>query len=410
MKFTSTLALGIALALGGVSIAAAPAQAAQEEAKERKFNFSEKARPSLAELQKAAQAGDQAAFQTALAAAQAAAQNNDDRYVIAQFQLNNAIQTNNEDGKLAAIEAMIQSGGATQAELPTLYSNLGAIAYNKGDYAKAAQAFKQLLQLQPDNKDAMTNLAAALSQQGNPAEAAALVEQRLQAAEAAGETPPEGLYKQALALAYEAKSPKAIELTRELIAAYPTAQNWRDGLMIFREMRNPTGDANLDLMRLMRAANALNGERDYYELAEAANTKGLPGEAKAVIDAGVAAKAINATQPAFKDLLASASSKVEQDRASLPGLEKKAMASADGKLALATGDAYYGYGDYAKAAALYRAALEKGSIDANIANTRLGMALGLAGQKAEAEAAFKAVTGPRADLAGYWLLWLGQKA
>lgn len=410
MKFTSTLALGIALALGGVSIAAAPAQAAQEEAKERKFNFSEKARPSLAELQKAAQAGDQAAFQTALAAAQAAAQNNDDRYVIAQFQLNNAIQTNNEDGKLAAIEAMIQSGGATQAELPTLYSNLGAIAYNKGDYAKAAQAFKQLLQLQPDNKDAMTNLAAALSQQGNPAEAAALVEQRLQAAEAAGETPPEGLYKQALALAYEAKSPKAIELTRELIAAYPTAQNWRDGLMIFREMRNPTGDANLDLMRLMRAANALNGERDYYELAEAANTKGLPGEAKAVIDAGVAAKAINATQPAFKDLLASASSKVEQDRASLPGLEKKAMASADGKLALATGDAYYGYGDYAKAAALYRAALEKGSIDANIANTRLGMALGLAGQKAEAEVAFKAVTGPRADLAGYWLLWLGQKA
>ena len=410
MKFTSTLALGIALALGGVSIAAAPAQAAQEEAKERKFNFSEKARPALAELQKAAQAGDQAAFQAALAAAQAAAQNNDDRYVIAQFQLNNAIQANNEDGKLAAIEAMIQSGGATQAELPTLYSNLGAIAYNKGDYAKAAQAFKKLLEIQPGNKDAMTNLAAALSQQGNPAEAAALVEQRLQAAEAAGETPPEGLYKQALALAYEAKSPKAIELSRELIAAYPTAQNWRDGLMIFREMRNPTGDANLDLMRLMRAANALNGERDYYELADAANTKGLPGEAKAVIEAGVAAKAINATQPAFKDLLASASSKVEQDRASLPGLEKKAMASADGKLALSTGDAYYGYGDYAKAAALYRAALEKGSIDANIANTRLGMALALAGQKAEAEAAFKAVTGPRAELAGYWLLWLGQKA
>ncbi len=411
MKFTSTFALGIALALGGVAIAAAPAQAAQEEAApERKFNFSEKARPALAELQTAAQAGDAAAFQAALAKAQAAAQNNDDRYVIAQFQLNHAIQTNNEAGKLAAIEAMIQSGGATQAELPTLYSNLGAIAYNNEDYAKAAQAFKQLLQIQPDNKDAMTNLAAALSQQGNPAEAAALVEQRLQAAEAAGETPPEGLYKQALALAYEARSPKTIELTQELIAAYPTAENWRDGLMIFRDMRNPTGDANLDLMRLMRAANALNGERDYYELAEAANTKGLPGEAKAVIEAGVAAKAINATQPAFKDLLASASSKVEQDRASLPDLEKKAMANSDGKLALATGDAYYGYGDYAKAAALYRAALEKGSVDANIANTRLGMALALAGQKAEAEAAFKSVTGPRADLAGYWLLWLGQKA
>ena len=65
---------------------------------------------------------------------------------------------------------------------------------------------------------------------------------------------------------------------------------------------------------------------------------------------------------------------------------------------------------FLKAAALYRAALQKGSIDANLANTRLGMALALAGQKAEAEAAFKAVTGPRADIAGYWLVWLGQSA
>src|SRR3546814_4076514 len=93
--------------------------------------------------------------------------------------------------------------------------------------------------------------------------------------------------------------------------------------MIFRDLRNPTGDANLDLMRLMRATKSLNGERDYYELAEAANSKGLPGEAKAVLEAGIAAKAVNATKPAFKELLASASSKVEQDRASLSGLEAK---------------------------------------------------------------------------------------
>jgi hypothetical protein len=37
------------------------------------------------------------------------------------------------------------------------------------------------------------------------------------------------------------------------------------------------------------------------------------------------------------------------------------------------------------------------------------MALGLAGQKAEAETALRAVTGPRADLASLWLLWLAQR-
>ena len=411
MKLTSTFALGFALALGGVTVAAAPAFAAQEEAApERKFNFSDAARPALAELQTAAQGTDAAAFQAALAKAQAAAKTTDDRYVIAQFQLNQAIKTNDEAGKLAAIEAMIQSGGATEAELPTLYSNLGAITFNAGNYAKAAEAFKKLVELQPNNADAKSNLAAALAQQGNPAEAAALVQQRIAAAKAANQEVPEGLYKQALALAYEARSPQSLELSRDLIAAYPTAENWRDGLMIFRDLKNPTGDANLDLMRLMRATKSLNGERDYYELAEAVNSKGLPGEAKAVLDAGIAAKAVNPTKPAFKELLASASSKVEQDRASLAGQEAKAKASSDGKLALNTGDAYYGYGEYAKAAALYRVALEKGSVDANLVNTRLGMALALAGQKAEAEAALKAVTGPRADIAGYWLIWLNQQA
>src|SRR3546814_637817 len=260
---------------------------------------------------------------------------------------------------------MIASGGATAAELPTLYSNLGAITFNAGDYAKAAAAFKKLIELQPDNADAKSNLAAALAQQGNPAEAAALVQQRIAAAEAAGQAVPEGLYKQALALAYEARSPQSLELSRELVEAYPTAENWRDALMIFRDLRNPTGDANLDLMRLMRATKSLNGERDYYELAEAANSKGLPGEAKAVLEAGIAAKAVNATKPAFKELLASASSKVEQDRASLSGLEAKAKAASDGKLALNTGDAYYGSGEYAKAAALLRFALEQGSVGAN---------------------------------------------
>ena len=58
-----------------------------------------------------------------------------------------------------------------------------------------------------------------------------------------------------------------------------------------------------------------------------------------------------------------------------------------------TADAYYGYGQYAKAAALYRAALQKGGEDPNLVNLRLGIALAQAGNRAEAETAFRAVTG-----------------
>ena len=44
----------------------------------------------------------------------------------------------------------------------------------------------------------------------------------------------------------------------------------------------------------------------------------------------------------------------------------------------------------------------------NLVNSRLGAALALAGRRPEAEAALRAVTGPRADLAGFWLTWLAR--
>ena len=411
MKSISTFALGVALALGGAMAVAPSTAAAQEEseAPARKFKFSKEGQPALAAVQKALNAGDEAGYQTALAAAKAAVQNTDDRYVLAQLQLSHAIKANDDALKLAAIDAMIQSGGATAAELPALYQNLGGIHYNAGKYDLAAAAFKKLVELQPGNKDAANNLAAALAQ-SNPAEAAAVLQQQIAAAKAANQPVSEELYKQALGLAYDAQSPNSIELSRELVAAYPSAENWRNALTIYREMKNPAGDANLDVLRLMRVTKALQGERNYFELADALNDGGLPGETKAVLDEGAAARQVNLSEAGFKELHALASGRITEDKASLPGLEKSAMAAATGKAALTTGDAYYGYGDYAKAAALYRAALQKGSIDANLANTRLGMALALAGQKAEAEAAFKAVTGPRADIAGYWLVWLGQAA
>ncbi len=85
------------------------------------------------------------------------------------------------------------------------------------------------------------------------------------------------------------------------------------------------------------------------------------------------------------------------------------MAAPTGQMARTTADAFYGYGHYAEAADLYRAALQKGGEDANLVNTRLGASLALAGRRAEAEAAFHAVTGTRATLAQFWLLWLASR-
>jgi hypothetical protein len=86
------------------------------------------------------------------------------------------------------------------------------------------------------------------------------------------------------------------------------------------------------------------------------------------------------------------------------------MAAVTGGEALTTGDLYYGFGDYAKAAALYAAARQKGGIDDGVAGTRLGAALALAGRRPEAETALRSVAGVQADLAALWLVWLRQAA
>ena len=66
------------------------------------------------------------------------------------------------------------------------------------------------------------------------------------------------------------------------------------------------------------------------------------------------------------------------------------------------GEAYFGYGDYAKAADMFRAAQGKAGVDAELANLRLGMALAASGDKAGAATALAKVTGPRAEVARYW--------
>jgi tetratricopeptide (TPR) repeat protein len=86
------------------------------------------------------------------------------------------------------------------------------------------------------------------------------------------------------------------------------------------------------------------------------------------------------------------------------------MAAATGVPALSVADAFLAAGDHAKAIPLYRAALDKGGVDSSIANMRLGLALALAGNRPEAETAFRSVTGARAELAALWLAWLAQRS
>lgn len=421
MKSVSRIAIGIALVLGGASVVAtAPADAqkrkkgeAAAEPAERSYKLSKEERAALLPVQTAITAKDWATAQAGLPAAIAVAQGPDARYAIGRFQLEIGLGTSNVAMQSQGLENLIASGQVPAADLPVIYRNQAVLANNAGEKAKAEAAFARVVELSPNDPEALINLAQVKNDLRKPREAVQLLTRAIDMKRTAGQPVDESWYKYALKLAFDGRSDPALRqqslaLSRQLVAAYPTKENWRDALLIFRDTSSLDPAAELDVLRFMRASGSLAGERDWFDLADGLYRAGNYGEAKAVLDDGVAKRMIDPKKAAFAELIRLNSARLSGDRASLNSEESKAMAGANGALALKIGDAFYGYGEHAKALALYRAALSKGGVDANLVNTRIAMALLGSGDRAGAEAAFKSLTGARGDLGAFWLAWLAR--
>jgi tetratricopeptide (TPR) repeat protein len=371
---------------------------------------SKDASKALSDLQKAVNAKDTANIPAAIAAAQAKVKTKDDKYVLAQLQLKAAVDANDNARVITGLQAVVDSGFLSPAETAPLYMNLGKLNFNAKANDPAAAAFEQVLKAEPNNVEATILLAESRNAQGRTAEAVSLIEKAIAAKSAAGQKAEESWYKRAVALAFNAKLPNAPELSRQWVAAYPNAKAWRDTIRIYQGSGQLDDNVLLDSMRLAHATGALAGESDYFRFANTLVTKGFAGEAKAVLEQGFAAKSIDKSRLTFSQLYSVASTRSQGDQASLDGSAKTALAAASARQAMVTAEAYYGYGEYAKAAELFRAALGKDGVDKDLANLRLGMSLTMAGDKAGAEAALKAASGSQSEIAKLWLTYLATKA
>jgi tetratricopeptide (TPR) repeat protein len=374
---------------------------------QRSYSLSADECAAVAPVLQAIAAGDWAAARAAVPAAQAAARGSDARYVVAQALLRIGIETQDERLQAQAVDDLIASGGAQPNEMRALYENQLGLALAAGDTAKAEQAQARLDALNPNDPARFVRQAQIRIRADDSAGAIALYQQAIQAAQAAGQAVPPEWRRQIAGLAYQARLPDTLRYMREWLEASPSPGAWHDTLAIYAE-QGGTNALKLDAYRLMRAAGALTSERDFVQYAEAANEARAFGEVVAVLEEGFSRNAITTNAEYARGRLAQAGGRVANDRASLPDERRAALAGRDGQLLIRLADAYFGYGQYAEAAELYRAALDRG-VDANVANTRLGAALALAGQRAQAEAAFGAVSGPREELAELWLLWLSRR-
>lgn len=418
MKF-STSALAIALAAMAAPAAAQygysyqptlPTAGAQSTAKQpvnapNGPKASPKAIKALIALQTAVNARDTAKIPGAIAAAQAVVSTKEDKYLLGQIELNAAVFANDYAGMAAAVDLMASANYLDPKTMASTFRALGSTLYNAKQLDKASAAFERSLTLDPNDATALVDLGETRFSQGRAADAVTYFQRLIQVQSAGGQKPEEAVFKRALAIAYGAKLPVAADISRQWLAAYPSKTSWRNAIALYQNSVHPGTEGTLDLMRLMRATGSMAKAEDYSIYVTNAADQGNYGEAQAVIDEGIAGKMIDPSSALVREALATLKAKPIATEADLATATKQA---ANTKAYVRIGDGYYGMGKFDKAIELYRTALAKPDVDANIANMHLGMALARAGDKAGAAVALGKVAGTLEGVAQYWLVYVGQ--
>ncbi len=416
------LALAAALLAGaGGLIVAAPADAKKEE-KAAGPSYS----PEFIKVAQPAQAAlkgtDVAAMQSTVAAAEAAAKTDDDRYAAAHMRVQ-VVQTSLKANPQAdqsvlapTLQALVANPKTPQTEKGQLYFFLGQFASQKRDYRTALTDYGQARDLGYSEPQLPLIIMQTKMDSGDVVGGTADLGKVIDAAEATGKPAPESYYRLGLSQVVKAKNkPQAVQWLKRWLSAYPTSKNWHDALYIYgfngkESLTTLDKGQTVDMFRLVRQNKALD-QFGYEEYAQKVVDSGLPDEAKTVIAEGRANGKLPASDANATAINADAAKGIASE-GSLSALASKANGSPTGALASQTADAYLGRGDYAAAIPLYRTALSKGvGARADEVNTHLGIALALSGDKAGARTAFAAVSGPiRADIAGFWTLWLDHPA
>ncbi|GAA0481883.1 hypothetical protein GCM10009096_25150 [Parasphingorhabdus litoris] len=418
MRFLSHFSMAVALAAAGtLAISAVPqeahAQKKKKKSKEAEIKISKEIRPRVAEIQ---QAMGSETPTTAKPLVETLLSENlapDDKFVAGQLAIQLGTTLKDTGLQEKGINAALDSGKTSAEQQPSFLFFSGNFAYSGGRYAEAQQRLQQAFDAGYRQNNIGALIAEAYFKENKIQEGLNALDRALEAEKASGGKAPQDWYRRGAGMAMKNNvNGAAGKWTYKLVEAYPTGENWRAALSVYRDSANPklSNQENLELMRLMRKADAMESERDYFEYADAADPRRLPGEVVSLLEEGLANGDVPSSSSYVRETLAAARGAVAADKASLGASERDANRSPNGKIALATADALLGYGDYTKAATLYQSAITKGGVD--VARAQMGLGIAQVGQSNwdGAKQAFAGVTGSRKSIADFWTLWIDQQA
>lgn len=426
-KRTSSLALAIALATGSAVVATAviPAEASAQRNRDRKKDqesdgggYSDAFRAAYPPLQAAIddQASDIASMTAQFEALLPLLNTPDEKLGGGSLVYNAGVRAGSQPLQLAGLQNMLASGKVA----PEQVGRYNFIAYQLANALKDMAAARSYLQGAIDanfstpeigRADLQIALAENYFASGEHQNGFDYLTNAIAARKANGEEVEERWYRRGVTVAYNEKvEPMIYDMLGLWLADFDSSANWLDAVNIARNLNSFADGEILDLFRLSRRVDALKEASDFDYYVDAADARRLPKEVSDVIKEGKAAGVITSQNLFITEALETAESRIAQDRADLPALERDAAsANATVRTVSAAGDTFLSYGDYAKAKRFYEKALGMPGADTNETLTRLGIAQVGLGEYAAARETFGKVTGSRDPIARLWTIYATQR-
>ena len=340
-----------------------------------------------------------------------------ENFLLEQMRASAAMQAGDLATASKSTQALIASGKLPAADQGRYAAGLASLYYRERDYTSAAAWAQKAAAANPGDKAMRGLMIQSYYLAGDTAAAQREALADVQAAERAGQAPPEDRLQLLANIASKGTDRQAyIASLERLVAYYPKKEYWND---LLRRIESKPGYNNrlaLDLYRLRRATKTLDAGNDVFEMAQLALQERQAAEAKKVLEDGFAAGLLGKGSDAErqKRLLNLATQRADEAPKQLETAEAEARESKDGDALVRIGMGYSGLGQHDKAIQLIQQGIallqqdkaakgRAGRIDE--ANLHLGLAYLRAGQKAKATQAFKSVQGTdgSADLARLWM-------
>ncbi len=332
-----------------------------------------------------------------------------ENFLLEQMRASAATQAGDTEQAIKSMQALISSGRLSETEAARYSAGVASLFYRAKDYTSAASWAARALKVNPGDGATRTLMIQSYYLAGDFANASKEALADIQAAERAGQTPPEDKLQLLANVASRSGGDRAAYLIalERLVTYYPKREYWADLLRRIESKPSFSSRLALDLYRLKAATKTLTSANDIVEMAQLALQERQAAEAKQVLDQGFASGLLGkgAEAERQKRLLALATQKAASSQTDLATAEAEAASDKDGGSLVRIGLAYTGLGNFDKGIALIQKGIAKGGMKrTDDANLHLGIALMRAGQKGRAAQAFKAVTGGdgAADLARLW--------